>query len=74
MSTKKNDIYWAHKVFECVKHLSEYSNLSLISNSAVTKGIQIYQRGRQKSFSRKTDKTMANKMNQKTNIEHTTLH
>ena len=38
------------------------------------KGIPRYQWGRQKSLSRKTDKTMANKMKRKTNIEHTTLH
>ena len=35
------------------------------------KGIQIYQRGRQKSLSRKTHKTMTNKMKGKTNIELT---
>ena len=37
-------------------------------------GIRRYQRGRQKSLRRKTDKTIANKMKRKTNIEHTTLH
>ena len=31
-------------------------------------------RGRQKSLSWKTDKTMANKMKRKTNIEYRTLH
>ena len=41
---------------------------------AVLKGIQRYQRGRQKSLSRKTDKTMANKMKRKIYIEHTALH
>ena len=40
----------------------------------VLKGNRRYQRGRQKSLSRKTDKTMANEMKRKTNIEHTTLH
>ena len=38
------------------------------------KGIRRYQRGRQKSLSRKASKTMANKMKRKANIEHTTLH
>ena len=37
----------------------------------VTKGIRRCQRGRQKSLSRKTDKTMANKMKRKT--QNTTL-
>ena len=36
------------------------------------KGIRRYQRGRQKSLSRNTDKTMANKM--KRDTEHTTQH
>ena len=36
--------------------------------------VRRYQRGRQKSLSRKTDKTVANKIKRKTNIEHTTLH
>ena len=40
----------------------------------ISKGIRRYQRGRQKSLSRNTDKTMANKMKRKTNIENTTLH
>ena len=39
-----------------------------------SKRIQRYQRGRQKSLGRKTDKTMAKKLKLKTNIEHTTLH
>ena len=38
------------------------------------KGIRRYQRGRQKSLNRKTEKTMANKMKRKTNIQNTTLH
>ena len=38
------------------------------------KGIRRYQKGRQKSLSRKTDKPVANKMKRKTNIEHTKLH
>ena len=49
-----------------------FVNSRLISDAL--KGIPRYQRGRQKSLSRKTDKTMANKMKRKTNIEHTTLH
>ena len=40
----------------------------------ILQGIRRYQKGRQKSLSRKTDKTMANKMKRKTYIEHTTLH
>ena len=38
------------------------------------KGIRRYQRGRQKSLSRKKDKAMTNKMKRKTNIENTTLY
>ena len=53
--------------------MTEYDNKQNTRYKLI-KGIRRYQRGRRKSFSRKTDKTMANKMKRKTNIEHTTLH
>ena len=51
-----------------------WKNIVLFYQDKPTKRNSKNQRGRQKSFSKKTDKTMANKMKRRKNIEYTTLH
>ena len=59
---------------DLTKEMVKSKHIYIILLQYVLKGIRRYQRGRQKSLSRKTDKTMVNKMKRKTNIEQTTLH
>ena len=68
----------ATRVFNIVYCECEYYEITcnfrcLIPGDA-QKGIRRYQKGRQKSLIRKTDKTMSNKMKRKTKIENKTLH
>ena len=65
----KSVIGWYGMYFMC-------AGFSLISKFVLRayKEFEDTKGGRQKSLSWKTDKTMANKMKRKTNIEYRTLH